>query len=114
MAIRRKRVNRQIVLVCDTLEDWIEALWMNKPIQAPDEVNRAFEPSDGSLERLLILETLLRSRRKHAQRLGGPRRPPPRWKKPGTYPAGSLRSGRMPSRRRPRNPSRAARRPSRR
>ena len=118
MAIRRKRVNRQIVLICDTLEDWLEALWMDKPVQAPEVVNRALAPFGTSLERLLILESLIRRRRQDARRLGGPRRPPPRWRKPGTFAAGARRSGRIPgtvrSRRRPRNPSRAARRSSRR
>lgn len=118
MTIRRKRVNRQIVAICDTPEDWLEALWMDKPIQAPEVVKRALTPFDGSLERLLILESLIRRRRHDARRLGGPRRPPPRWKKPGTFPAGSRRSGRIRgtvrSRRRRRNLSRSARRFSRR
>lgn len=118
MAIRRKRVKRQIVLICDTVEDWLEALWMNRPIQAPEVVNRALTPLDRSLERLLILESLIRRRRRDARRLGGPRRPPPRWKKPGTFPAGFRRLGRTPgtvrARRRRRDRSRAARRSSRR
>ena len=48
MAITYRRVNGEIVLVCETLEDFVEALELDLPIVAPDELAAAFTTLDGS------------------------------------------------------------------
>ena len=80
MATGRKRVNRQITLVCGTLEEWIDALSMNKPIKASEIFNEFPSPSDEIVQHALTLHNLLRLTRREARWWGGPRRPPPRWK----------------------------------
>ena len=46
MAITHQRVNGEMVLVCETVEDFVEALEQDVSIVAPDELAAAFTSPD--------------------------------------------------------------------
>ena len=62
MAIREKYVRGELQLECDSLEDWIEALWMDAPIRAPAELKIALLEAEVRDLRRMAVGAILRRR----------------------------------------------------
>ena len=68
MAIKKKYVRGELHLECDTMRDWIDALWMDAPIQAPPELKIALLEAEVRDLRRIAVDAILRLRQRDARR----------------------------------------------
>ena len=68
MTIRKKHFNGEPYLECETTQDWIDALWMDPPIDGPAEVKIACLEAEVRNLRRIAVEAILCLRREKLRR----------------------------------------------